>query len=40
MSWLEQVFWILCIVAILGAAWWAKRSHEHDQRRPNDHGAG
>jgi len=35
LSWTEQAFWVLCIVAIIGAAWWAKKSHEHDARGDN-----
>ncbi len=33
LSWQEQAFWVLCIVAILGAGWWAKKVHDHDTSR-------
>ena len=33
LNWIEQAFWIVCVAAILGAYWWAKKAHEHDAAR-------
>ena len=35
-SWVEQVFWVLCALAILGSYWWARKTREHDARQLGD----
>ena len=36
LSWVEQAFWIFCIVAIIGSNWWAKKTRAQDARRADD----
>lgn len=33
LSWVEQAFWVLCVLAILGSYWWAKKTRDRDTRR-------
>ena len=32
-GWAIKGFWIFCVVAILGSAWWAKRMRDEDAAR-------
>jgi hypothetical protein len=34
-SWVEPAFWVFCILAFLGTAWWAKKVRDHDAARAN-----
>jgi protein-S-isoprenylcysteine O-methyltransferase Ste14 len=38
LSWAEQAFWVLFVLAILGAYWWARRMREHDARQADHNG--